>query len=64
MNCTSTVQVRQPALPSASLKVVCGIKRYCKQMNFCEEARAFLNQCGLSRLDGDKDGVPCEALCN
>ena len=49
MNCTSTVQVCQPALPSASLKVVCGIKRCCKQMNFCEEARAFLNQCGLSR---------------
>ncbi len=22
-----------------------------------------LTQCGLSRLDGDKDGVPCEALC-
>ena len=48
MNCTSTVQVRQPALPSASLKVVCGIKRCCKQMNSCEEARAFLSQCGLS----------------
>ncbi|MBT7202908.1 MAG: excalibur calcium-binding domain-containing protein [Deltaproteobacteria bacterium] len=31
-------------------------------MNSCEEARAFLNQCGLSRLDGDKDGVPCEVL--
>ena len=49
MNCTSKVQVRQPALPSASLKVVCGIKRYCRQMNSCEEARDFLNQCGLSR---------------
>ncbi|MEC8542848.1 MAG: excalibur calcium-binding domain-containing protein [SAR324 cluster bacterium] len=22
----------------------------------------YLNQCGLSRLDGDKDGVPCEVL--
>ena len=20
-------------------------------------------ECGLSRLDGDKDGTPCEALC-
>ena len=51
MNCTSTVQVRQPALPSASLKVVCGIKRCCKQMNFCEEARAFLNQYGISHTN-------------
>ncbi|MAA68274.1 MAG: hypothetical protein CL915_05810 [Deltaproteobacteria bacterium] len=23
-----------------------------------------MNQCGLSRLDGDKDGLPCEALCD
>lgn len=29
----------------------------------CEEARFYLTQCGLSRLDGDKDGVPCEAVC-
>ena len=64
MNCTNKMRVPQPALPSASLKVVCGSKRYCRQMNSCEEARAFLSQCGLSRLDGDKDGVPCEVLCN
>tara|TARA_E500000331_G_scaffold69136_1_gene63794 strand:+ start:1563 stop:1967 length:405 start_codon:yes stop_codon:yes gene_type:complete len=64
MNCTNTVRVHQPALPSVSLKVVCGSKRYCRQMDSCEEARAFLSQCGLSRLDGDKDGVPCEVLCN
>ncbi|MAA68280.1 MAG: hypothetical protein CL915_05840 [Deltaproteobacteria bacterium] len=24
----------------------------------------YLNQCGLSRLDGDKDGLPCETLCD
>ena len=64
MNCTNTVRSGQPTLPAAGLTVVCGSKRYCRQMNSCEEARAFLNQCGLSRLDGDKDGVPCEALCN
>ena len=22
----------------------------------------YFNQCGLNRLDGDKDGVPCEVL--
>ena len=64
MNCTSIGQSSQLTLPSVSLEVVCGSKRYCKQMNSCEEARAFLSQCGLSRLDGDKDGVPCEVLCN
>ncbi len=64
MNCTAIGQSSQLTLPSAGFKVVCGSKRYCRQMNSCEEARAFLSQCGLSRLDGDKDGVPCEVLCD
>ena len=64
MNCTAIGQSSQLTLPSVSLEVVCGSKRYCKQMNSCEEAIAFLSQCGLSRLDGDKDGVPCEVLCD
>lgn len=38
-------------------------KRYCKQMRSCEEAKFYLNQCGVGRLDGDKDGVPCESIC-
>jgi endonuclease YncB( thermonuclease family) len=41
----------------------CGSKRYCKEMTSCEEARFFLTQCSLSRLDADGDGVPCEKLC-
>ena len=64
MNCTSAVPSSQQTLPSADLKVVCGSKPYCRQMNSCEEARALLSQCGLGRLDGDKDGVPCEVLCD
>ena len=63
-SCTSAVQSSQLTLPSVSLEVVCGSKRFCRQMNSCEEARAFLSQCGLGRLDGDKDGVPCEVLCD
>jgi len=41
----------------------CGAKRYCNQMANCNEAVFYLNKCGLSRLDGDKDGIPCESLC-
>ncbi|HAS84022.1 MAG TPA: hypothetical protein DCS43_15420 [Verrucomicrobia bacterium] len=29
----------------------------------CAEARRYLNECGLTRLDGDGDRTPCEALC-
>jgi endonuclease YncB( thermonuclease family) len=50
---------RVAAAPAAS----CGAKRYCREMTSCEEAQFYLRQCGLSRLDGDGDGVPCESLC-
>ncbi len=41
----------------------CGTKKYCTQMSSCSEAMYYYIECGLGRLDGDKDGVPCESLC-
>lgn len=41
----------------------CGSKTKCGEMISCEEARFYLNNCGVSRLDADKDGIPCESLC-
>jgi micrococcal nuclease len=41
----------------------CGTKKYCKDMISCEEAKYFLNTCGVKSLDGDKDGTPCESIC-
>jgi endonuclease YncB( thermonuclease family) len=40
----------------------CGPKRTCGPMDSCEEARRYL-ACGLTGLDGDGDGIPCESLC-
>lgn len=40
----------------------CGSKRYCREMVSCEEATFYLQECGLSRLDGDSDGIPCESI--
>lgn len=41
----------------------CSGKRYCRQMNSCEEAHYYLQVCGVSSLDGNSDGEPCEMLC-
>ena len=41
----------------------CGLKRVCREMLGCEEARFHLIECGLDQLDGDGDGVPCESIC-
>jgi endonuclease YncB( thermonuclease family) len=55
-------KVASPSPTSGEYKK-CGTKTYCRDMRDCAEARYFLTQCGLGRLDGDKDGMPCEALC-
>ncbi|MCK4494468.1 MAG: excalibur calcium-binding domain-containing protein [Methylococcales bacterium] len=38
----------------------CAGKTKCPQMNSCKEALFYLNQCGVKRLDYDKDMIPCE----
>ena len=57
-------QVKGEELREEPKKFTCGTKRYCKEMTSCEEAKFYLENCGLSKLDGDGDGVPCESLCN
>jgi hypothetical protein len=50
--------------PAASAPAFrCGGKTYCREMASCAEARFHLDRCGLGRLDGDGDGIPCEMLC-
>lgn len=53
----------RPVLDAGAADFACGAKRYCREMQSCAEARFHLTRCGLGRLDGDRDGVPCEALC-
>ncbi|MDK4689679.1 thermonuclease family protein [Kingella negevensis] len=56
--------VHKPAtISTANSRFSCDGRRFCKQMTSCAEARFYLTQCGVSRLDKDGDGVPCENLC-
>ena len=42
----------------------CDGRQHCSQMTSCEEARYFLRNCPDPRMDGDRDGIPCEEqLC-
>lgn len=52
---------RQPvAAQSPPREPGCGNKQSCREMDSCEEALYYLNQCGVKSMDGDGDGVPCE----
>lgn len=46
-----------------SSALTCETRKFCSQMSSCEEAMYHLNTCGNTRLDGNGDGVPCEAIC-
>ena len=38
----------------------CDGRQNCSQMSSCAEATWFLNSCAGVKMDGDRDGVPCE----
>jgi len=45
-------------------KYSCNIQKNCTAMSSCEEALFYLNECKMTRLDRDSDGIPCESICN
>ena len=54
-----------PAAPSESTGFSCDGRRYCSQMKSCAEAKYFLANCPGVKMDGDKNGIPCEQQwCN
>jgi deoxyribonuclease-1 len=56
-----------PAPTSATSTAIspwqCGTKTRCSEMGSCEEAKFYLDQCGVRSLDRDGDGIPCASLC-
>jgi len=52
-------------IPSAAAPApgpfACDGRVYCSQMRSCAEAKFFLARCPGTRMDGDHDGIPCEA---
>jgi Excalibur calcium-binding domain len=52
-----------PQEPSPQRDFVCAGKHRCGEMHSCDEARFYLNSCGVTSLDRDHDGIPCESMC-
>ncbi len=59
----SDVEVDHPLFVKGAGGSQCkGLPRVCTQMVSCEQAKLAL-KCGNTKLDRDKDGVPCESIC-
>ena len=41
----------------------CDGRQYCREMRSCEEAIFFIRNCPNTKMDGDRDGKPCEDWC-
>ncbi|MGD1885717.1 MAG: excalibur calcium-binding domain-containing protein [Cohaesibacteraceae bacterium] len=51
----------EPA-PNYAQSLSCSPRRTCGQINSCQAARWYLNNCSWGgRLDRDRDGRPCES---
>ena len=38
-------------------------KKNCSQVLSCDEAYYKLEQCNMTQLDRNKNGIPCESIC-
>lgn len=61
------MEVRMPGEPDALAAPAalqpafrCDGRTHCSQMHSCAEATFFLNHCPGVKMDGNRDGVPCE----
>jgi hypothetical protein len=61
--CTQAAGAAGAGKATGGAGLTCAGKRYCKDMDSCDEARHYLTRCGVRSLDRDGDGVPCESLC-
>ena len=48
------------ASPTAASGFSCDGRTFCSQMKSCAEAKYFLANCPGAKMDGDKNGIPCE----
>ena len=50
-----------PAMPQEFTAAFrCDGRTHCRQMTSCDEAKFFLENCPGTKMDGDRDGIPCE----
>jgi hypothetical protein len=51
-------------IPQPKVKYICDGRKHCSQMGSYNEAKFFLKHCPGTKMDGDRDGIPCERQFN
>jgi len=53
-------RIETTELSSQSQQYHCAGKIHCSEMDSCEEAKYYLRNCPNVKIDGNRDGMPCE----
>jgi hypothetical protein len=56
----SATPMGSPAVAAPGPSFRCDGRTHCSQMTSCAEARYFLANCPGVKMDGDRNGIPCE----
>lgn len=56
----TTQQTSEQLLPVSKTTYHCDGRQHCSQMNSRSEALYFIKNCPNTKMDGDRDGIPCE----
>lgn len=63
-NSTSSVTLDSKPMAAVAPSFSCDGRQHCSQMRSCAEANYFIQHCPNTKMDGDRDGIPCEdQLC-
>lgn len=53
-------KIKPKPISKKPIKYKCDGRKHCSQMRSYEEAKYFLDHCRGVKMDGDRDGIPCE----
>ncbi|MBQ4799779.1 cold shock domain-containing protein [Pseudoalteromonas sp. MMG006] len=54
------IVIPKVVIPKNTQKFTCDGRQHCSQMTSKDEAIFFINNCPNTKMDGDRDGKPCE----
>lgn len=60
-NATSSVEETSDFPTPVQEDYSCSGKVHCSEMTSCEEATFYQQNCPGTKMDGDRDGIPCES---
>jgi len=57
---SDAINETKPLAATSTTRFTCDGRTHCSEMSSCAEATFFVKHCPGTKMDGDRDGIPCE----